>query len=35
VDTISYGEERPLSPGHDAESHAQNRRDDVELLSTR
>ena len=35
VDTISYGEERPVAPGHDAESHAQNRRDDVELLSTR
>ena len=35
VETISYGEERPVAPGHDAESHAQNRRDDVELLSTR
>ena len=35
VETISYGEERPVAPGHDAESHAQNRRDDVEPLSTR
>ena len=35
VETISYGEERPVAPGHDADSHAQNRRDDVELLSTR
>jgi peptidoglycan-associated lipoprotein len=35
VDTISYGEERPVAPGHDAESHALNRRDDAELLSTR
>ena len=35
LETISYGEERPVAPGHDAESHAQNRRDDVELLSTR
>ncbi|HET9158109.1 MAG TPA: OmpA family protein [Myxococcaceae bacterium] len=35
VETISYGEERPVASGHDAEAHAQNRRDDVELLSTR
>jgi peptidoglycan-associated lipoprotein len=35
VDTISYGEEHPVAPGHDAESHALNRRDDAELLSTR
>jgi peptidoglycan-associated lipoprotein len=35
VETISYGEERPVAQGHDAESHAQNRRDDAELLSTR
>jgi peptidoglycan-associated lipoprotein len=35
VETISYGEERPVAAGHDADSHAQNRRDDVELLSTR
>jgi peptidoglycan-associated lipoprotein len=35
VDTISYGEERPVAPGHDAESHAANRRDDAEVLSTR
>jgi peptidoglycan-associated lipoprotein len=35
VDTISYGEERPVASGHDAESHAKNRRDDAELVSTR
>lgn len=35
VDTISYGEERPVATGHDAESHAANRRDDAALLSTR
>ncbi|HUM11578.1 MAG TPA: OmpA family protein [Myxococcaceae bacterium] len=35
VDTISYGEEKPVAAGHDAESHAANRRDDAELLSTR
>ncbi len=35
VETISYGEERPVASGHDAESHAKNRRDDAELLSTR
>jgi len=35
VETISYGEERPVAPGHDAEAHALNRRDDAELLSTR
>ncbi len=35
VDTISYGEEHPVATGHDAESHAANRRDDAELLSTR
>ena len=34
-ETISYGEGHPVAQGHDAESHAQNRRDDVELLSTR
>ena len=35
VETISYGEERPVAPGHDAESHAANRRDDASVLSTR
>ncbi|HVP61585.1 MAG TPA: OmpA family protein [Myxococcaceae bacterium] len=35
VDTISYGEEHPVASGHDAASHAANRRDDAELLSTR
>ena len=35
VDTISYGKERPVSEGHDAEAHAANRRDDAQLLSNR
>jgi peptidoglycan-associated lipoprotein len=35
VETISYGEERPVAPGHDAESHAANRRDDAEQISNR
>ena len=35
VETISYGEERPVATGHDAEAHAANRRDDAELLTTR
>ena len=35
VETISYGKERPIAPGHDAEAHAANRRDDAELLTTR
>jgi peptidoglycan-associated lipoprotein len=35
VETISYGEEKPVATGHDAESHAKNRRDDAEQLSTR
>jgi len=28
IQTISYGEERPLFPGQDEESYSQNRRDD-------
>ena len=35
LETISYGEEKPVATGHDAESHAKNRRDDAELLCTR
>src|SRR5271165_5509920 len=29
MDTVSYGEERPANPGHDAAAHAKNRRDEV------
>src|SRR3989475_4033864 len=33
IETISYGEERPLAQGHDEGAWAQNRRDEVEILS--
>lgn len=33
IETISYGEERPLSPGHDEDSWAQNRRDEFTILA--
>ncbi len=29
LDTVSYGEDRPADPGHDASAHAKNRRDEV------
>ncbi len=32
IETISYGEERPLALGHNEESWAQNRRDDFVLM---
>ena len=32
IDTISYGEERPLASGHDEGSWAQNRRDDFVII---
>lgn len=32
IDTISYGEERPLASGHDENSWAQNRRDDFVII---
>jgi peptidoglycan-associated lipoprotein len=35
IDTISYGENRPADPGHDAAAHAKNRRDEAEPLSSR
>ena len=31
LSTISYGEERPLDPGHDEEAWAKNRRDQFKL----
>ena len=32
IETVSYGEERPLASGHDEEAWAQNRRDEFEIL---
>jgi peptidoglycan-associated lipoprotein len=33
IETISYGEERPLALGHNEESWSQNRRDDFIIMS--
>jgi peptidoglycan-associated lipoprotein len=33
IETVSYGEERPLVSGHDEAAWAQNRRDEFEILS--
>jgi peptidoglycan-associated lipoprotein len=33
IETISYGEERPLSIGHNEDSWSQNRRDDFVLIA--
>jgi peptidoglycan-associated lipoprotein len=33
IETVSYGEERPLTPGHDEGAWAQNRRDEFEVIS--
>jgi peptidoglycan-associated lipoprotein len=33
IETVSYGEERPLDPGHNEEAWAKNRRDEVEILA--
>jgi peptidoglycan-associated lipoprotein len=33
IETVSYGEERPLTPGHDEGAWAQNRRDEFEIIS--
>jgi len=32
IETVSYGEERPLASGHDEDAWAQNRRDEFEIL---
>ena len=32
MDTMSYGEERPLDPGHDEEAWAKNRNDQFKLV---
>jgi peptidoglycan-associated lipoprotein len=33
VDTLSYGEDKPLSDGHNESAWKQNRRDDFILLT--
>jgi peptidoglycan-associated lipoprotein len=33
IETVSYGEERPLAQGHDETAWAQNRRDEFEIIS--
>ena len=33
IETISFGEERPVSTGHDESSWAQNRRDEFEITA--
>lgn len=34
IDTISYGEEVPLDPGHDEDAYAQNRRVHISASGT-
>ena len=33
ADTVSYGEDRPVDPGHDESAYRKNRRGDFILLS--
>ena len=33
IETVSYGEERPLDPGHTEEAWAKNRNDQFDLLT--
>jgi len=33
IEVVSYGEERPLNPGHDETAYAQNRRDEFEVTA--
>lgn len=33
IETISYGEERPLNPGHSEDAWSQNRRDEFTILA--
>jgi peptidoglycan-associated lipoprotein len=33
MDVVSFGEERPLNPGHDETSYAQNRRDEFQVTA--
>jgi peptidoglycan-associated lipoprotein len=32
ISTISFGKERPASPGHDEDSWAKNRRDELRIV---
>jgi len=33
VETVSYGEERPMDPGHNEDAWSKNRRDEFEILA--
>jgi peptidoglycan-associated lipoprotein len=33
MEVVSYGEERPLNPGHDETAYAQNRRDEFQITA--
>jgi peptidoglycan-associated lipoprotein len=33
IETVSYGEERPIAPGSDESAYAQNRRDEFEITA--
>jgi peptidoglycan-associated lipoprotein len=33
IEVVSYGEERPLNPGHDETAYAQNRRDEFQVTA--
>jgi len=33
MEVVSYGEERPLNPGHDETAYAQNRRDEFQVTA--
>ena len=33
VETVSYGEERPLDPGHNEDAWSKNRRDEFDILA--
>lgn len=33
IETVSYGEERPIDPGHNEEAWAKNRRDETDILA--
>jgi peptidoglycan-associated lipoprotein len=33
IETVSYGEERPIAQGHDESAWSQNRRDEFEILA--
>jgi peptidoglycan-associated lipoprotein len=33
IETVSYGEERPIDPGHNEDAWSKNRRDETEILA--